>query len=89
MQGLVSFPDPSGGVWERDYAGVGHDHVCAIFADSAPSNVCEFPIIYRRSWNFGGYLLGSLWFIGCTERGGHKNRFNLGSTSLRFLARAA
>ena len=25
--------------------GVGHDHVCAIFADSAPSNVCEFPII--------------------------------------------
>ena len=40
--------------------GVGHDHVCAIFADSAPSNVCEFPIIYRRSWNFGGYLLGSL-----------------------------
>ena len=25
--------------------GVGHDHVCAIFADSAPSNVCEFPIM--------------------------------------------
>ena len=25
--------------------GVGHDHVCAIFADSAPSNLCEFPII--------------------------------------------
>ena len=28
--------------------GVGHDHVCAIFADSAPSNVCEFPIIGDR-----------------------------------------
>ena len=26
----------------------GHDHVCAIFADSAPSNVCEFPIIGDR-----------------------------------------
>ena len=66
----------------------GHDHVCAIFADSAPSNVCD----HRRSWNFGGYLLGSLWFIGRSERevyGDHKNRFNLGSTALRFLARAA
>ena len=28
--------------------GVGHDHVCAIFADSAPSNVCEFSIIGDR-----------------------------------------
>ena len=28
--------------------GVGHDHVCAIFAVSAPSNVCEFPIIGDR-----------------------------------------
>ena len=33
-------------VWGRDYPG--HDHVCAIFADSAPSNVCEFPIIGDR-----------------------------------------
>ena len=32
----------------RRPGGVGHDHVCAIFADSAPSNVCEFPIIGDR-----------------------------------------
>ena len=29
--GLVWYPDP------------GHDHVCTIFADSAPSNVVNFP----------------------------------------------
>ena len=33
-------------------AGVGHDHVRAIFADS---NVC-----HTRSWNFSKSLLGSL-----------------------------
>ena len=33
--------------------GVGHDHVCAIFADSAPSNVCEFPIIGDRGISAG------------------------------------
>ena len=32
----------------HDPGGVGHDHVCTIFADSAPSNVCEFPIIGDR-----------------------------------------
>ena len=32
----------------QEPGGVGHDHVCAIFADSAPSNVCEFPIIGDR-----------------------------------------
>ena len=33
--------------------GVGHDHVCAIFADSAPSNVCEFTIIGDRGISAG------------------------------------
>ena len=33
---------------DQGAGGVGHDHVCAIFADSAPSNVCEFPIIGDR-----------------------------------------
>ena len=40
----------------------------------------------RRSWNFGGYLLGTLWFIGRSERevyGDHKNRFNLGDLRRR------
>ena len=32
----------------RPRGAVGHDHVCTIFADSAPSNVCEFPIIGDR-----------------------------------------
>ena len=48
-------PRPSFRVWAgrsghetRESGGVGHDHVCAIFADSAPSNVCEFPIIGDR-----------------------------------------
>ena len=66
------------------------DHVCAIFADSALSNVCDSPIVYKIT----GFLpipIGSYWFIGCTERevyGDHKNRHYLGVTSLRFLARA-
>ena len=37
----------------RGAGGVGHDHVCAIFADSAPSNVCEFPIIGDRGISAG------------------------------------
>ena len=37
----------------RFRGGVGHDHVCAIFADSAPSNVCEFPIIGNRGISAG------------------------------------
>ena len=85
------FPGWEGSGNETTIYGVGHDHVCAIFADSAPSNVCEFPIIGDRGISAGN-LLGSLWFIGRSERevyGDHKNRFNLGSTALRFLARAA
>ena len=36
------------GIHRFQPGGVGHDHVCTIIADSAPSNVCEFPIIGNR-----------------------------------------
>ena len=38
-----------GSFWHFEVrGGVGHDHVCAIFAGSAQSNVCEFTIIGNR-----------------------------------------
>ena len=46
--GNVPVPSHTGGGGGGGGGGGRHDHLCAIFADSAPSNVCEFPIIGDR-----------------------------------------